>query len=194
MAIETLDPPAVEPVTLAQAKARLRVDHSDEDDLISDLIAAARGRFERIAGVALITRRIRERLDDWRSPRRLSSCGRAFALGLAPVSSVVSVTTYDRDGAAEIWDAADYRLDVAGIRPRLALVADAAWPAPGRVVGGLAIEYDAGFGADPSAVPADMREALLAMIGGNYEKREAYEREEGAAIAALIAPFVRGRL
>ena len=51
--------PDVEPVTLADAKAALRIDHSSEDDLISSLIRAAREEVEATTGLAMIDQ-------DWR--------------------------------------------------------------------------------------------------------------------------------
>jgi uncharacterized phiE125 gp8 family phage protein len=36
--------PAIEPLSLDQAKAYLRVEHADDDDLISALIAGSRSR------------------------------------------------------------------------------------------------------------------------------------------------------
>lgn len=39
-----LTAPAVEPLSLDQAKAYLRVEHADDDDLISALIAGSRSR------------------------------------------------------------------------------------------------------------------------------------------------------
>ncbi len=50
-----LTPPAVEPVTLAEAKAYLRVEHGDDDDVIAALIAAARSHVEAQTRRVLIT-------------------------------------------------------------------------------------------------------------------------------------------
>ncbi len=58
MLIQT-DPPPAEPVTLAEAKTFLRLDHDHEDGLITMLISAARDRIETLLGVAMIEREFR---------------------------------------------------------------------------------------------------------------------------------------
>lgn len=51
--ITTVTPVATELIDLATAKAWLKIDHSDEDDLITDLISASRDMIERWCGVAI---------------------------------------------------------------------------------------------------------------------------------------------
>ena len=55
MSLQLITPPAIEPVTLAEAKAHLKVDTTDDDTLITSLIAAARARAEWHTRRAFIT-------------------------------------------------------------------------------------------------------------------------------------------
>src|SRR5262245_41790117 len=57
--------PAIEPLSLDEAKAFLRVEHSDDDQVISALIAGARTHIETQSQVALITPGWRIALDCW---------------------------------------------------------------------------------------------------------------------------------
>ena len=65
MTLALISPPAVEPVTLADMKAHLRVTHDSEDAMIASLIKAAREELEQAAGLALISQGWRLYLDCW---------------------------------------------------------------------------------------------------------------------------------
>ena len=60
-----LSGPAAEPITLAQAKAHLRVEHDDDDDIIAALIAGSRIHVETQTRRALITQSWRLVRDVW---------------------------------------------------------------------------------------------------------------------------------
>lgn len=66
-----LTAPAVEPLSLAETKDYLRVEHNDDDDLIGALIAASRIHVEAQTRRALITQTWRITLDAWPSEGRL---------------------------------------------------------------------------------------------------------------------------
>jgi hypothetical protein len=72
--------PGEEPVTLAEAKAWCRIDASDEDALVSALIAAARLQVESLTGRALVTQ-------SW----RLTTCpaGRLVVLPVIPAIALL---------------------------------------------------------------------------------------------------------
>src|SRR5688572_18738216 len=57
--------PAVEPITLAEAKQFIRVEHDDDDDIIAALIAGSRIHVETQTRRALITQSWRLTRDVW---------------------------------------------------------------------------------------------------------------------------------
>ena len=79
MPLNLITPPAVEPVTLADAKAHLKVDTTDDDALITALITAARARAEWHTGRALITQSWTLWLDAWPAERHRRDSAAAAA-------------------------------------------------------------------------------------------------------------------
>ena len=186
MTITVLTPPASEPVSLAEAKSFLRIDHDAEDDLIALFIAAAREAVEQMCGRALITRRVREALDTW----RFDGLGAAL-LEASPAREIVSVRLLDAEGEAMIVSSLSYRLDGHETQPRLVFASGA--PLPMRAISGIEIDYDAGYGEDIAAVPTKLRLAVLHVIAALYEAREGLAALPEAA-RALAAPFAPVRL
>ena len=78
---------AVEPVTLAEAKAYLRVEHDDDDDVIAALIAGARIHVEAQTRRALITQSWRLVRDAWPADGRHRGAAGAAAQRSSPRAS-----------------------------------------------------------------------------------------------------------
>ena len=87
-----LEGPAVEPVLLAEAKAHLRIDGDDEDDLIGALIVAARVAVETEIRRVLIAQSWRAILEEWPAD--------GVTLPIVPALSVEVVRAIDASGAA----------------------------------------------------------------------------------------------
>jgi uncharacterized phiE125 gp8 family phage protein len=166
MRLKLATAPASEPVTLAEAKAHLRVDISDDDTLIDGLIASARRYFEEAARRALITQTWRLSLDGWPS-------GDEIELPRPPLQSVTSVIYKDQDGNATTWAAANYIVDTDSEPGRIVLAYGQSWPTgvlyPANPI---QITYKAGYGDAGSSVPTQMKQAILLLIGHYYENRE----------------------
>lgn len=174
-------PPGIEPVTLAEAKAHLRIDHTDDDSLITELIVAARQYCEMNAGIAFVSQTWTWTLNDWlshiRRPDADAPISELFSGGSAryaevprgPLASVASITTFDDDDVGTVWSTTNYY--VAAAQNRIYRRVGAAWPIPARTADGIEIVYVAGFGAAAADVPGPLRRAVLLMAAHLYERR-----------------------
>ena len=191
MALVLISAPAAEPISLAEAKAHLRIDADDEDALIGQLIVAARMFAERNLGLALITQGWSYFLDFW--PR--SSC---VTLPTSPVQSVSAVILHDGAGGSTTLDADDYAVDVLSQPARLVLNG-ATPPVVARALNAFEIAFTAGYGDAASDVPAPIRQALNLLVAHWFERREPVVLGVGATevpstVAGLLLPYRRVRL
>ena len=186
MSIVTVTLPASEPVSLAEAKLFLRVDHNAEDSLITTLLGAAREAVEAGIGQALITRRVRESLDIWRR-----DAANGALLGLGPVTNVVAVRLLANNGAQSVIDPERYRLEGNRDRPRLVFLAG--FPATLRTAGGIEIEYDCGYADEATELPIALRVATMQIVASLYELRQG-DGVIPETARALMRPFAPARL
>jgi uncharacterized phiE125 gp8 family phage protein len=189
MALVLTSAPASEPVTVAEAKAHLRVDGSAEDALIASLILTSRLHVETAIGLALITQQWRLTLDDWPAARDV-------ALPLRPLQAVDEVRVIGAAGDVVTISPSQYLVDVASLPPRL--VRRAPLPVPG-IPAGIEIEFTAGYGDAADDVPAPIRQALLMLVAHWHEHRDPIEIGSAdvavpPAVSQLLQPYRMARL
>jgi uncharacterized phiE125 gp8 family phage protein len=162
-------PPAVEPVTLAEAKAHLRVDISTDDGLIASIIKAAREWCEEYLDRSLVH-------TQW--TMRMDSFPHEFVLPRPPMATSGTVTataiTYTLETqAVETLDTATYRVDRHDTPGRIRVVYAGTWPAHLFDENSVTVTWYGGYGADGTSVPAAIRSAMLMIISSLYEHRTA---------------------
>ena len=173
MTLAMISPPSVEPVTLADMKAHLRVTHDSEDSLLLSLVKAAREELEQATGLALISQGWRLYLDCWPATQTV-------LIHKAPVAALSTVTVYDLAGAPFSPPLAGFVLDRFSRPARIALPDAVA--APGKKLNGIEIDLTAGFGATGVEVPDGLKRAIMLLAAHWYEFRgaETFDRESAA--------------
>lgn len=161
MALKLITAPVAEPITLAEAKAHLRVDVIDDDAYITALIVAARQAAEHATGRALMPQTWELALDAFDD---------VILLPRPPLASVTSVTYIDADGVTQTL--ASYLLDDHSQPARLLPAYGADWPTTREQANAVLIRYSAGY-ADAASVPQPIKSWMLLHIGMLYENREA---------------------
>jgi uncharacterized phiE125 gp8 family phage protein len=176
-----------EPVTLDQARNHLRLDtfedvHED-DDLVNNLITAARQWCEQYTGQALGEYEVTAVADDFPS-------GKIY-LPLGPVLSVASLFYYNTSGNAVEWAASNYDFDE--FDDSLVLSPGKSYPTveSGRN-NAVIVTYTAGYNED-NPMPKPIYQAMLLIIGHLYEHRESVDlsnlQDLPMGVTLLLTPY-----
>jgi uncharacterized phiE125 gp8 family phage protein len=182
--------PAIEPVALADAKQWLKLETSDDDDVVGALITAARLMVEAQIRRMLITQTWRLIYDCWPN-------GRLIKIPLAPFQSLAAMRVFDANGAAQTVSASFYYVDAAPDTARI--IFGAPPPMPARAAAGIEIDVVVGYGAIPASVPEPLRQAIRTLVTDWYENRGDAGPDDPAnalpsSVRALVAPYQRPRL
>ncbi|BBF93373.1 head-tail connector protein [Blastochloris tepida] len=194
MSLAVVTPPSEPAVSLAEAKAHLRVDHADDDALIESLVAAASDLVEAYTQRRLLTQAL-----DWTVP----AFRPVLVTPLAPVTAdgVVSIKYRDAGGAQRTLDPSAYIVRCGAGEHGPAVIRPAAattWPAPDyNTADPVVLRFTVGFGA-AADVPAPIKAAILLVAGALYANREAVvpgtssplSLDTAPAVTALLIPYL----
>lgn len=171
MALSLVTPPALEPVTLADAKRQLRIEHDADDALITTLIQSAREHAETFTRRAFLLQTWDLKLDGFPSS--------VIELPIAPVTSVTSITYVDLHGLTQTWDSSQYRTDLPSgpkaQRGRITLASGCLYPSTDDVTNAVTVRFVAGYGSVAATVPTSLMLGMLQLITHWYENRSSVD-------------------
>lgn len=211
MALRLVTPATGYPVSLAEAKAHLRVENTDDDIYIGSLIAAATAFVESVTQRRFCQQTLEWIRNEWPDKIRLP---------VAPVQSVASITYVAADGTTQTLDPTLYVVRSSGATKEIIAAASYyyglgeiafapgplipwPWPLLGPAPEPVVIRFVAGYGAtdtqddqkdsdDQTAnpVPATVQHAIKLLLGQWYDSREAVQpgnmTEPPFAVTALL--------
>ena len=189
MALYQVTAPMLEPVSLDEVKAHVRVAVQDDDALLYALIKAARAYVETFTHRALPAQTWDWKLDAFP--------GGALVLPKPPVTSITSITYLDSTGTSQTWLSSLYRTDLPtdphGPRARITPAYGEVYPSTYPVTNAVTVRFVSGY----STIPPSLSAAMKLLVGHWYEHRDAVVMDQSVAptdlplgAQALLWPYV----
>lgn len=175
-------PPALEPVTLTEAKAHLRVDTDADDTYIATLITAAREWVEQYLDRTLIHTQWVMCLDKF-PPDSLQDIELPRPPMVASGTATAVTLTYTAEnGTTAAYSSSSFRVDRASTPGAVKTLYGQTWQPHLHDDNSITVTWWAGYGASGSSVPAAIRHAMLMLIGTWYERRASADNLGGAEV------------
>jgi uncharacterized phiE125 gp8 family phage protein len=163
--------PAVEPVTLSEAKAHLRVDTTADDAYIGSLISAAREWCEQYLDRSLVHTQWVMRFDKFPPDGTMDIELPRPPMATAGTATAVALTFTYENGTTATYSTASYRVDRDGVPGTVKTLYGQTWPPHLQDDNAISVTWWGGYGASGTNVPAAIRHAMLMLVGFWYENR-----------------------
>ena len=174
----------VEPVTLADVKNYLKIDHDFEDTLIASMVTAARVQLETRLNRAFLRQL-------WPLYLDILPYDNVIKLTVNPVISIEHVAVIDGLDIYQNIDNDDYVYDIKSDPAVLKVVKPL--PKIESEYSGLRVQFWAGYGPATSDVPAPIVQAILHLVAFWHENRGPIASGEihqiPHVVLEMIAPF-----
>lgn len=156
--------PASLPITVADAKKQARIYHNDDDDEVERILGAATASAEQYLQRKLITQTWAMYLDSW--PQHVTVL-------FGDLQSVTHVKYTDADEDQSTLDSSTYVVDINSVPGRIILKDGEAWPTDTLSRSNpIEVQFITGYGVAGSAVPSDIKHAILLLFSYLYTYRE----------------------
>ncbi len=176
--------PVLPAVQLADVKRNSNIEYTDDDSYIENILVPACSQYMELElRRQLITStwtRTLESFCELSQPVASqyvsygSNSSSSIILPRTPVASVVSIEYYDTAGVLQALDSSLYQVDLRSEPARVKPAPNLTWPATqSDRFDAVTITFTAGYGLDSTTIPLELYRAMLVIIGGWYENREA---------------------
>lgn len=170
------------PITLAQIKCHLRLEHADEDEYLGFLIQGATEAVQHHIGRSLMMQTWQKVYYQEQSYKNQISKHPVLPnLISLPYPPFVKITQMMGCKKGQIpQEIKHYQLkfrgDLAVVKIDQSFVK-------------VDVIYEAGYGDRPEAIPADIRQVILQMVGLFYQKRQLFPLTDEPYLASLMQPY-----
>jgi uncharacterized phiE125 gp8 family phage protein len=172
--------PAIEPVTVDEAKRNSDEDDNHRDSDFARWITEGRRLLEEETRRSYINRTLVMKLDSF------PACDH-IELHNPPLVSVSSIAYLDTDGNSQTWATGNYEVDANRTPGVVHLAYEASYPTTRGTQNAVTITYIAGYGATAASVPAEAKAAILLYVKHRYDNPESGEMPMGwSALASRL--------
>lgn len=174
MGLRLITPPTQEPLTLAQVKKDLRVDHNDDDETLNRVITEAREWIERRLGQKMLTQTWDFIIDQFPANE--------IRLPFGPVQSILQVGYINpSDGLENILPSSDYFVDDVSYQvqpePWLFPMQGIGWPVTMNTVNAVRVQFVCGY-TDANKIPGPFKSSLRLKVRELYDGDDTTEQVE----------------